>query len=536
MKGLFVSFEPVDKHGKTDKYPHGADYVMMRHKVIKYVYEDMCPFARVALGNTLKMEMALSKCLPMGSANKGIEIFCDDDNDTDDELDNTYYYVLSSKIVFRASDFKIFNPKTKTNPMSETPNVETIDQLPHGVSFFDWLEYDVITGKVVSNNDCIEKPPEFFSNPKTQMAFISSVHKVDETDKFFEDQAVVFTTSHDAFSCVDFSNFYASVAIKFDIDPYVSRVLKKMSHLRESVPDLKQWIVTLIGKSKHYSPKFYNRVKSLSVATVVSTIKTNSTCVVGASTDGILINAEKLKDCCILRVPSGFPTKTEFIPSPERPMLVKNPSTYVGFRDDSTRSIVHRGFIGRTGVPLFYRDLMDIVLTACMEAEYGFRDRQRTLDDIRDDMIGRLNSVMTTKTPIDFVLPDTRAGVSCVVDERSVLEYVINDMNVGNDQFYAVIDDHILQRQHLCTEHVPPVTLSGYCNKQIDVKRYVGELKDKLKRVARDIKPALPMDETDSTTNTNAIQLCKTAHKLLADHIQRILPSARGSYPGGVCI
>ena len=220
-----------------------------------------------------------------------------------------------------------------------------------------------------------------------------------------------------------------------------------------------------------------------------------------------------------VKIPNGFPAKTEFMPHKDKPMLTVSPNKYVGFSEDG--SLFHRGFIGRKpgGHPLFYKDIVDVVLSACMLTKYSNEDNTAILTHTKSI----LRSIMEDKVAFDYVLPDTHHSVMSTSDIRPVTEYFINDLCVGMNQFFAIVDDHIVPTWCLNENHSVPITLSGYCVKQLDVVRYLTVAKDKFSRIASafDFHPSCS-------------KLCQEGFKIVKEYIIKTLPKERSSYPGGV--
>lgn len=513
-KDLMVKFERVEPHRAGTRT---ADIVMMRHKIIKHVLEDLCPFAKVILNDTLELEMSLRRCLPMGSSNKGNEIFRPPEEDSG----GPRYHVLGDAVMIRGSDFTVL-------PFDEREeDVVYEDELAEGVEYLDWDGYDVL-GK---GNDVVEKravkPDEFFHDKKGQMAFVRSQYVEGQTDGFFSTGAVVFERRNELlpFVTVDFSNFYASVAIKFNLDPYVTKVLMRMTALRGHSPGLKQWIVTLLGKSKHLNELFFNAMKALSVAVVLATIRKNGAAVVvGATTDGFQLDARSLPSA-FLR-PAGFPMKTEFVPDVARGMLTVNSNCYVGVSAEDG-SMFHRGFIGRLpgGHPEWYKRAVDVVLEHCL-GHYVSADKSRDyLAVSTDKMMTALGAVLSggAAEARDFVLPSTLDTVRPTADKHPVMEYLCNDLCVGMHQFFAVVDDYILPTACSAQFHTVPQTLSGYHVKQLNVAKYVEVFRSKMEKIAEAF-----------STDEGCVAMCGAALTMTQKHIETVLDATRSAYPGGV--
>lgn len=518
IDSLFIQFDPIDPGGGVDKYGYGADFVAMRHKIIKFVVEDMCPFARVALGRTMSMEMCLSRCLPTGSAGKGCEIF----SPSKVLLAEASYVVAGAALMYKSSDFTRINSMTACG-ISDS-DCTLVDPLNAEDAFFQWKEYDVVSGTTRGEAMDTDGDKSYYKDPINQIALIASTFKVGETDGFFDKGSVVFT-NHEVdnplapFACVDLSNFYATVVEFFELDAYVAKVMRAMTLLRNVEPEMKRWIVSILGKAKHFDPVLFRRMKDLSVATVLSIVNRNKNFVMGATTDGILVNARLLP--FTMAVPVGFGVKTEFIPNVDRPMLTLSPTSFVGY-DSRNDNVFHRGFVGRGGggQPAFYRDLIDVVLNACMEVKYG----EFPLDEAIDLTARSLTEIMSSKSMMAYELPEVCPSVRCTEEKgRRIIDYVINDLCVDSHQFYAIVDDHVVPSSCLTTNHVLPVTLSGYCLKQLNVPKYVAVLKDKLNRVIRAFDYHPPCSK-----------VCREAFKVMKYHIHTTLPSDRTSYPGGV--
>lgn len=517
LKHLFIHFDPIDPAGSVDQYEFGADHIAMRHKIVKHVLEDLCPFIRVAIGDTLNLEMCLSMCLPTGSAGRGCEIF----SPRRDAATRETYYVAGPSLVYRESDF------TRVDCMSACTIDENecalVEPLPDGVSYFDWSQYDVEAGSVEMMSSDTDKPADFFHDEVGQIALIASTYSVGETDTFFKNGAVVFTNHETSnplqpFACVDLSNYYATVVNFFNLDPYVAKIMMKMTSLRHKEPDLKKWIVSILGKSQFLDPRLYRRMKDLSVATMLSIINENQNVVMGATTDGVLVDATKLPYS--VAVPRGFLVKTEFIPNIDRPMVTINPKLYVGISREG--NVHHRGFIGKDGQPTFYRDVISTVLESCLEAAYG--DGNYPIRELVSDTVKSITDILSTIDIKGYMLPDPPSPVKCTgASKYRVIDYLINDMSVEYNQFFAVVDDHIVPSSYLNTPHTLPTTLSGYCIKQFNIPMYVTIMRSRLMSVARafDYHPGCS-------------RVCQEVFKVFKTHIHSTLPADRTSYPGGV--
>ena len=543
---MFLQFERVDPHGKVCDYPSGPDYNMRRHKIIKHVYEEMCPFARAVPHGAMSQEMALSMCLPAGSANFGWEIFYPE-RKTGLRRREVY---TASHVTIRADDFSI---RSSDDHVKDTRDVEIpIDCSGGGREFLSWRNYalpSAAEGDRMSNDTSpvsVSDPEETdddddeerFHDPQKQIKFIASMYCCGETDEFFRKGAVVFYTNQSTapFSTVDFSNFYANVAIRFRLDPYVSKVLMKMTSMRQRVPELKQWIVALIGKSKHIDPLFYNRLKALSVAVVLATIEKNGDGVVGATTDGVLLDAIRHKKD--VRHPAGFPIKEEFVPEPSRGMLTINPNQYVGVsRDDG--SVSHRGFIGRFAKdsPSWYRDIVTVVLKHCLKTPAfrrcvpdaggkppaSMRESKEVINNLTRKMTAELKAIMVGKQMRDYVLPNSYSNSPCTVVKRTVMEYYINDLVVDDHQYLTEVDDYLLPSWCKTDGSRRPISVNGYCIKKMNVAHYVENIRNKLEKVAKAFYEY-----------QGCVALCTAAFKTVKRFVHTTLRNELTVYPGAV--
>jgi len=491
---LFIHFSPVDERGGYEQYPYGPEYVILRHKLIKYVLQSICPFIRVALFDNLKLEQALSVCLPQGSAGKGLEIYCPS---TDTATDTV-------------SDLDQQAPSTSTNP----------------VDFFQWAHLAVGDNTSVIPNTHNEDWNDtnvssgYYHDPATQEAFINSTKRDEESLKFYTSGAVVFSTcTHNTlpFVTLDFTNYYANVAIVFNLDPYISAVLQRLTTRRKTHPELKLWIVALIGKAKHMDRVFYRRLKELSVAVMLTTILNQRDIILGATTDGFMVKYTALP--VLFAYPKCFPIKVEFMPraQPNVMMIHSGPNTMVGI--DSTGSVHHRGIIGRTpgGYPAFYMQLVDILVKYCLQAR--FQSQEEATVALEAELIG----VMKQQTPIKYALTDTGRRPSPINVKTTVLDYLCSEMCVGINQFFALIGDNIVSTAMLATTSTPlPKTQSGWTIKQFNVDKYIEVIEDKFKRCARLFGESIKLS------------MCEQASSVVTQHIRKTLPKATAEFPGGL--
>jgi hypothetical protein len=491
MDSLFVGFEPVDYYATSAKYPHGPDSVILRHKIIKHVLEDACVYIKVAMFDSLGMEKALSLCLPTGSSRKATDVFWPR------EQKPAVCLRVADDLMYDGGDFHILTPEEAAG------KPVTVDILPSGRGYFDWIQLD--SGQEVVDEEC-----RAYRDFKEQLSLLKSVYVPGETAEYFRKAAVVYSTHgpEEPFACLDFVNFYANVAVKFGLDDYVSEVLKRMTAFRGDYPAMKGWIVTLLGKARWADPFFYNRMKALSVAVVISTIGANSHIVTGSATDGLMVKPEAISEFVY---PAGFPVKREFVPREGSPMMSNGPATYSGVCR-RTGEIIHRGCIGRGKHPDWFHDLVTDLISGCL----GVTDKAATMEAIR--------SVLTTKAAKtnQYLLPDTHRMPLPVSDKRRGTEYYINELCTGICQMYGVIGDNVIAAKDL-GGHDPPPTQNAWVIKQINVDKYVEEIGDKISRVA-----AL------FSGHPEAVGLCETAVVETVKHIERTLPKEPGMYPGGV--
>lgn len=510
LRSLFIVFDSVDFCG------HDPERIIIRHKLIKYVLEEACPFIKVALFGSLGLEMALAMSLPTGSTGKGVEIFQVHQAATGEKT----CLEVSDHLAFDGSDFSLVTDKTSYTCLRVPP-------MPEDESYFDWLEMSSIA---TANGDIDgsfpppakkckthpkKKSSDFFHDIEGQLALLGSVHKPEETTDFFQKGAVVFAThgKTDGFACLDFSNFYASVVIKFGLDSYVVEVMKRLVAWRNRFKTIKAWIVSILGKSKHLDPFFYNRMKALSVAVVLSTIDKNSGSVTGATTDGLLVNPEVISTNSFW-YPDGFPIKKEFVPAPGTAMVSEGTNRYAGICSE-TGEVVHRGFIGRLPGkhPEWYREIIAVLLRCCLSRQIEVEEAIRRIEGILERKGSRTKQ---------YVLPDTHAEPLPVRDKQLAVEYFGNNLCTGLCQVYAVIDDHVLPAAALAGGHQPPLTQSALSVKLIDVSKYVAIFEDSIRRVA-----TVFSDEPD------LVSLCERAFGVVKEHVTRTLPYERAVYPGG---
>ena len=520
---LFVAFEKVD----LNKWLLGKDYepdtVVMWQKIIKYIVEDVCPFVRVAILDNLDMEKALMICLPTGSKGKCKEIFFSDQVDYTAETEK--YYSMGSVIV-EANTYRVLENGVSDVPMSGNPKIETITSVPNELN---WNSITVNRrGMLVDTKD--DESFNRIDDPESRIALIANTYD-SETSNFYKKQAVVFFAAvlKDVrtipFSIFDFKNFYANVFINFDDDDFIIRVLTEMINLRDSVPGLKPWIVSLIGKMKHYDPNRYSRIKNLSVAIVLNTINQNCDIVCGATTDGIMIDMSRIYDLenITFAYPAGFPVNLEFMPCEENKVLIVKPSYYAAI--DVNKNVVHRGFIGRMGGshPAWYRDYLDIVIKNCLRCVY-----YGTMNI--PNMIKKLNRLLQKKAdhPSKYVLEDCGRLVPPVTEKLYAIEMYLNELNTGLNQYFTVIDDTVLpwniNAETLSTNPLP-ITLSGWCLKNVNVKKYIELMFDKLRRVAYAFEKY-----------SDCLDVVNTAYDTFKSHIEETVTVDKGCYPGGVVV
>ena len=490
LDALFVGFDSVNYHAGTDKYPQGPSAVILRHKIIKHVLEDTCPFIKVALFDSLGMEKALAMCLPTGSFRKGTEIFLPKKQCPD------VCYKVSSDVIYDGGDFRILTDE-------EASKKNTIKEIltPLPINYFKWVSDD-------DSDNSKEYVAADYKDFDKQLALLSSVCVPGETSEYFHKATVVYSThsSRDQFACLDFINFYARVASEFGLDNYITQVLKRMTAYREQYPAMKSWIVTLLGKARWADSFFYNRMKALSVAVVVSTISANAQMVTGSSTDGLMIKPEMIREFVY---PAGFPVKKEFVP--RGPMMSNGPLIYVGVCG-LTGKIVHRGLVGRKTHPGWYYLLIGELLRGCL----GLVNKNAALAAVKTVLLKMAG------TTHQYLLPDTHRTPVAVSDKRSGTEFFINDLCAGICQMYAIIDDHVIPSESF-GGHAPPLTQAAWLIKQINVNKYLEEIKDKIYRTA-DLFKETP----------DAVRLCQLVAEETAIHIEKTLPKTRAMYPGGV--
>ena len=506
LRSLFIRFDPVDFCG------HDPERIIIRHKLIKYVLEEACPFIKVALFESLKTEMALAMSLPTGSTGKGVEIFR---REVRRGAGEKTCLEVSDHLAFDSCDFSQVTDKTGYTCLRVPP-------MPKDESYFDWLEMTADTSPApppakkcckTRHGRRKKKSADFYHDIEGQLALLGSLHKPEETTDFFQKGAVVFATHDktDRFACLDFSNFYARVVIKFSLDPYVVEVMERLIALRNRSETIKAWIVSILGKSKNLDPFFYNRMKALSVAVVMSTIDKNAGSVTGATTDGLLVDPDLTNS---FLYPDGFPIKNEFAPCRTATMISEGPNRYAGTCSE-TNEIVQRGFIGRRPGkhPEWYRDIIAALLRGCLSG--GETD---------DEVIGRIEGILKRKgsKTKQYVLPDTHAEPLPVQDKQLAVEYFGNNLCTGLCQVYAIVDDHILPAAALAGGHQPPLTQSALSVKLINVSKYVSILEDSIRRVA-----------TVFSDKPDLVSLCERTFEVVREHITRTLPSERAVYPGG---
>ena len=478
LQSLFIRFEPVNY------CHHEAEEIVIRHKLIKYVLEDTCPFIKVALFESLGLEMALAMSLPTGSTGKGVEIFCPKkitDNNNECLLE------ASDNLAFDGFNFSIVTDKTRYTKVVKPEFVP--------LEYFDWIELSEQTSYHQ------KKPSKYFYDIKKQLALLGSV----QTD-FFSKGAVVFAAhgKTDKVACFDFSNFYANVVIKFGLDFYVIEVLKKLIEFRSRFDSIKSWIVVLLGKSKHLDLYFYNRMKALSVAVILSTINKNSESVTGAVTDGLFVASSSS-----FLYPDGFPVKQEFVPSV---MISAGATRYAGICA-KTGNIVHRGFIGRKSskYPKWYSKIIGLLLKECLGDGHTSDALIRQIQEI----LQREGS--ETK---DYVLPDTHREALPIQDKHPAVEYYVNNLCTGLCQVYAVVDDYVLP-PGIVNNGQQLLTQTAFSVKLINVSHYVELFEKIIKRVAE-----IFLDQP------NLVSLCERVFWVVKEHVTKTLPIERAVYPG----
>lgn len=490
---LFVGFEPVDYYASSDRYPHGPDSVILRHKIIKNVLESACPYIRVAMFNSMGMEKALALCLPTGSRGKGMEIFRPRKQNPEACLK------ISDDLIYDGGSFEILTPAEA----AQKTTVFEVPSPPNTGCYFEWIP---INHKGVDD----KKPSIDYRVFETQLEILKSAYVWSDKADYFRKGTVVYSI-HDAkdqFACMDFSNFYANVAMLFGLDDYISEVLRRMTKFRKKFPAMKNWIVAILGKARWQDPFFYNRMKALSVAVMLSTIRANSHIVTGSATDGLFVKPDALD---IFVYPRGFSVKKEFIPLQGSPMVSKGPSHYAGICR-RTGKIVHRGCIGQGKNPEWYHDVISVLLKGCL----GLLNDVTTMTTI--------TMLLNEKASItrQFILPDTHSMPLPVVDKRSCTEYFVNELCTGICQMYAVVDDHVVPASAM-RDHDPPSTQNAWVIKWIDVEKYIQEIGDKISRVAA----LFPEQQC-------AISLCENVARKVIEHIKQTLPKDRAMFPGGV--
>lgn len=488
MDALFVAFEPVDYYAGTDKYPHGPDSVVLRHKIIKHVLEDACPYVKVALFDSLGMVMALSLCLPTGVTGRGAEMFRPSPNHPE------ACFQIAEDLIYDGGDFRIL---TREEAAAKTVRVEA-DTAPR--VFFNWIPIN-------GDGEGPKTKPDV-TKLKDQLALMRSVYLPEQTSDSFQKGAVIYSTHapEEPFACLDFSNFYARVAVEFGLDDYVSKTLTLMTSHRTRFPAMKAWIVTLLGKSRWLDPFFYNRMKALSVAVVASTIAANSSAVTGSATDGIMVNPESVDGFVY---PEGFPMKKEFVPAVGTPMLSNGPTSYVGVCGTSGK-IVHRGLVGGTH-PAWYAKVVSALAEGCL----GLTDPKGAMDAVRTVL--REDAGETRQ----YLLPDTHRMPLAVSDKRPGTEFYINELCVGICQLYAVVDEHVAPAASFGGDP-PPLTQNAWVIKQVNVGKYAETIKDKIERTAG-LFSGYP----------DAVKLCEDAAEVTLEHVFKTLPAERAMYPGG---
>lgn len=503
LQTLFVKFEPIQW---TSSYEDkGADYVFLRQAIVKYVLEQACPFITVALEDTCDIEKCLALTLPHGSKNKGVELYISPPEEERYSFLSVQYSKHKEPIFFSS-----FSGKMVTK---EIPPMSTIEIIPPLEDPENFLPIDGTQKK--------------FSNIKEWYAFIAYFYENGCTDLYFKNGAVIFShlpTPETPFLIHDFSNFYPSIARIAQIDPYIGDVLEELAQLCTPITKkfLKPWMVTIIGKSKYYDPKFFNLIKQISVAIMVYTISKNPPgSILGTTTDGLLvdINVDKVV------YPTNFEIKCEFKPHPSCKTRLKDCNHYAGINEAGV--VIHRGCIGRDSkTPLWYKDLISMLIRSA----FLIQQDEDTKDQIMREHSQQLTQYFASLSLLDVVCLPSQV-VSSILPTK--IEYPL---------IYWITNDSLLHRGHIYTKVTEflnmyiisppensdvklgiPNTISGFCALNIDISKYQTLLEEKIVRVS-----ALFLDDE------RVKNLCSLTRNITTDFMHKIIPSGDAIYPGGM--
>lgn len=540
LRMQFIQFDPINWHAWTTTYPNGPDYLLRRHKLIKHILEAACPFIHVAIHDKLPMEKVLSWSLPYGSGGRGYECFAS---------------VPRRDFIRNGATFDGKTGKITRKVPTDLPLLMKPPQPSPLVSFSDFFTLTkprcAMTRaeiECVSNNKRKRYDDDHSNDTKRRSreqeekqqarqqsdiwSYIAQFFTA-STAEYFQKGCVVsveISNSLATFSTIDFTNFCATIACKYNLDPFITKVLTRLIAARDHGHDnAKAWIVSLLGKAAKEDPFFYQTMKQASVAIMLDTMQHQKPgLIIGVTTDGFMLNTSAMP--AEFHYPDGFELKMEFEPDDVR-MLRETACKYVGF--DQHGDVYHRGFISSRKYPLVFVKIVECLLRrVLMSMPLHLNNTENPhlcvypemTHGISDEITGILNQYASR--PVDFALPNVNIDApSTTVDKLPALTFFYNDQCVELFQMYAILDDQTLPTNFSCSEL--PETLFASCIKRFNVSKYHDIIHDKLEAVARFAK---------ATAGIDATELVQATYAVVTEYIERKLPRDKGVFPGGMSV
>lgn len=416
---LFLYITPVAWLTETDQSKNVSNYA--KHKIVKYLLEEICPYLYVDIEDDEKLPIILAACIPLDCQ----ELFLPPLRDP-----IRGYIVLKTGgryVIFNNEEGLILK---KCNTPDEV--VKYCKTLHHVVTY---------NCRIPSIKKTIIAPRHY-----SAIKYISKIYDENVNSVYFKKQAVVFksdgssTTEHNV-KYFDAVSFYSSVLIHnkgFD-DDHLLQTFRLLNEFKRTSPRVKQTIVSLIGKCKHYNKRLYNLLKQYSVAYMLHVINMNrrDKCLLAVTTDGIMF-----KDCksLILRKPAIIKSIRFKVESKFAWIAMQNPNCYVGY-DKTTSRLIIKGFVSRSpsNNPTFFQTFIEMLFKHLIYSNnpnknlHVFRQLLRGLE--RRDYVIMNPKPVTRYKPCDYFHNDLCQNVAVVFLERDENSSVLKYENIDQKSF-----------------------------------------------------------------------------------------------------
>lgn len=370
------------------------------------------------------------------------------------------------------------------------------------------------------------KPPLY-----DEMKFIAKTYIDEKAMHFYDSQRVVFlnesmlTSSPQRLKCFDFSNFYANVLLFLNADVVISRILTILKICRSCCGLIKQDIVSLTGNCKHFDQSLYNRMKFFSVAIMTNLCQRNSDVVVGATTDGLLLNTTNASEIPHLigsedlkKFEFYFPYKLElegcFYFCKQR-----TTNCYVCTTDDERCVISMKGFVGREKKINLFDRLLSYLLKALLRVK-----RRKSQKCVTKVLFQTINAFFLKRvSPSDFIVQN--------VSRRTKMlprDFIYNELCQERDLVYydSRFDDRIKNKNDSNTSIISNGLLNVNACFGLDAAAYMRTFDKKISVFLRFCKSTLQVTDIKQHKKTLISLVDKKLNECLNTNGNVVMPGA----------